>query len=353
MYKPLVCILLALISQPDRIEGRHLPVPQTLADHDFAAIMALFPEDKEAVSTEAKHGVKDDARDVTDVIASTLKPTSMSTSFTTDIEEVKESIVHKMASQEFPDLTLTVLEVLSVHTHSARLTDIHFPSVTFACDADAGTAKLALTGGSLKMNGLYRVSYRTVREGQVTAVVEGLNAELTATLERGPDGKVQLTSDECKASLSGIDIDFHPFVLEEVSEDVRSALFHNFSDYLCSVADSMLAKIAKKLPLETIQGSYRDNDDVESTPNKGLALRTAASVDDGPVLEKLGSIQHRLSGRTKLQVLKDLLDAQLEADVEAKTAGEVVGRMASKLCSNGSECVSKLLAELSRSTASS
>lgn len=60
-------------------------------------------------------------------------------------------------------------------------------------------------------------------------------------------------SDECKASLNNIDIDFQPFVLEEVSEDVRSALFHNLSDYLCSVADSMLTKIAKKLPSDTIQ----------------------------------------------------------------------------------------------------
>ncbi|KAH7719328.1 CBN-GHI-1 protein [Aphelenchoides avenae] len=181
----------------------------------------------------------------------------MPASLKTDIKEVKESTVNQMASQEFADLTLTVLEVLSVHTHAARLTDIHFPSVTFERDDDSGTAKLTLTGGSLKMNGLYRVSYRTVREGQVTAVVEGLNAELTATLGRGPDGKVQLTSDECKASLSDIGIDFHPFVLEEVSEDVRSALFHNFSDYLCSVADSMLTKIAKKLPSETIQLTIR------------------------------------------------------------------------------------------------
>lgn len=102
-------------------------------------------------------------------------------------------MVNKMRSQEFPDLTLTVLEVLSVQTHSTRLTDIHFPSVVFESEDDSRTAKLTLTGGSLKLNGLYRVSYRTIREGQVTAIVEGLNAELKATVERGPDGKMQVS----------------------------------------------------------------------------------------------------------------------------------------------------------------
>lgn len=100
-------------------------------------------------------------------------------------------------------------------------------------------------------------SYRIGRDGFLEAEVRGVTIKVDVTARIDEDGKLQVSSfftarthinpcsfqlsaAECDTSIEGIELAFRPSVPDEISDDIRAHLFHNFSVYICQTIDSAI-----------------------------------------------------------------------------------------------------------------
>lgn len=123
------------------------------------------------------------------------------------------------------------------------------------------------SGGHAHIRGSYKSTYRTTRRGHVEATVYGFNIDLKLKFQRSQSRILYLIATmDCKPTISRINVEMQPFLLEEVEDAFKQHLWLSLQEAICSQAkdyvqqtDAKFQEFGNESPFDTKVIVFKSN----------------------------------------------------------------------------------------------